>query len=67
MTNTEFEKRFIAARQACIARDFSNLNGMQQQAVMATAIIITTDIHLLFFPMINQEYHIWKEMRIIMV
>jgi len=36
MTNMEFEKRFIAARKACIARDFSRLNGMQQQAVMAT-------------------------------
>ena len=36
MINTEFEKRFIAARKACIARDFSKLNDMQQKAVMAT-------------------------------
>ena len=36
MTRNEFEKRFIAARQAAIKLDFSHLNDMQQKAVLAT-------------------------------
>ncbi len=36
MTETEFQKRYIAARRAVIAADFSHLNGMQQKAVMTT-------------------------------
>ena len=36
MTDTEFKKRFLQARRALIARDFSRLNDMQVQAVLAT-------------------------------
>ena len=33
---TDFEQRYITARQAVIARDFSRLNPMQRQAAMTT-------------------------------
>ena len=33
---TEFEKRYIAARKAVIAAEFAHLNPMQRKAVMAT-------------------------------
>ena len=36
MTDTEFKKRFIQARRAIIAREFSRLNDMQVRAVLAT-------------------------------
>jgi len=36
MKNEEFKKRYLAARRGIIARDFSALNDMQRQAVMAT-------------------------------
>ena len=36
MTDTEFKNRFIQARRSIIARDFSRLNDMQVEAVMAT-------------------------------
>ena len=32
----DFEKRFITARRDYIARQFSNLNNMQQEAVLTT-------------------------------
>jgi len=36
MDRTEFEKRYIAARRAAIALDFSHLNDSQREAVMTT-------------------------------
>ncbi|MDR1132432.1 MAG: UvrD-helicase domain-containing protein [Oscillospiraceae bacterium] len=36
MTETEFKSRFLKARKTLIARDFSKLNDMQRQAVLAT-------------------------------
>jgi len=36
MTETEFQKRFAAARKKIIAGDFSHLNDMQLKAVLAT-------------------------------
>ncbi len=36
MNKPEFKKRYIEARKAIIERDFSSLNPMQRQAVMAT-------------------------------
>lgn len=36
MTDIQFQDRFIAARRQVIAHDFSHLNPMQQEAVMAT-------------------------------
>ena len=36
MTREEFEKKYIAARRASIARDFDRLNDMQLQAVLTT-------------------------------
>ena len=34
--DTNFEKRYIEARQSVIAKDFQKLNPMQRKAVMAT-------------------------------
>lgn len=36
MTDAEFKKRYIKARKTIIGRDFSRLNDMQREAVMAT-------------------------------
>ncbi|NLL39825.1 MAG: UvrD-helicase domain-containing protein [Clostridiales bacterium] len=36
MTRNEFKKRFLKARRRIIAGEFSHLNDMQQEAVMAT-------------------------------
>ncbi|MDR0490426.1 MAG: UvrD-helicase domain-containing protein [Oscillospiraceae bacterium] len=36
MKTTEFEKRYIAARRAAIALDFSHLNDVQREAVLTT-------------------------------
>ena len=36
MNQTEFRKRFIAARRAVIASDFAHLNDKQKEAVLAT-------------------------------
>lgn len=36
MTKEEFKKKYIKARKALISKDFSHLNDMQRQAVLAT-------------------------------